>query len=242
MPALHALGPNTHELMTLNRCRLYLQALFLSEICTGVGLSISGDLWMGNHLDISCKQSSWPWQQRPSSQDWTIWQTFIKKAFLFRGLHLQVPLGNWLYCDDGWEWYFSPSQECLFKLEQGQWLPFSLIFKRDRLPAFSTLGTPSPPPPDLHRATIYFRKTQLVCTGFAPITNNLSSQVATFSQYLQIAEPGESWYFSHLDLSDDGQTLANAIKEGDAIAFSDGSFRDQYGTAAWVLEGLGSNG
>jgi hypothetical protein len=31
--------------------------------------------------------------------------------------------------------------------------------------------------------------------------------------------------------------LAEAIKQGTAIAVSDGSFQDQYGTAAWVMEG-----
>jgi hypothetical protein len=36
--------------------------------------------------------------------------------------------------------------------------------------------------------------------------------------------------------------LAKAIQEGEAIAISDGSFQDQYGTAAWALEGSGSKG
>jgi hypothetical protein len=68
MTALHALGPSIYEFMTLNRCRLYLQVLFLSEICTGDGLYTSGDAWAGNRLDIPRKQSSWPRQQNPSSQ------------------------------------------------------------------------------------------------------------------------------------------------------------------------------
>lgn len=133
MPALYALGPNTHELMTLNRCRLYLQVLFRSEICTGDGLSISRDAWTGNRFEIPRKQVSWPRQQRPSLKDWTTWQAFQKKAFLSRDLWLWVPLGKWLHCKDGWEWYFSPTQECLFKLEQSQWLSFSHIYKCDRL-------------------------------------------------------------------------------------------------------------
>jgi hypothetical protein len=36
--------------------------------------------------------------------------------------------------------------------------------------------------------------------------------------------------------------LATAIQEGDAIAISDGSFQDQYGTAAWFMEGACSLG
>jgi hypothetical protein len=89
MEALSALGPNTSELMSLNRCRLYLQVLFLSEISTGDGTAISGDAWAGKHFSIPHKHVSWPRQQRPSSKDWMIWQTFLKKTFLYRGLRLR---------------------------------------------------------------------------------------------------------------------------------------------------------
>jgi hypothetical protein len=168
MKAFYALSPTSSELMALNRCRLYLQVLFLSEICTGDGLAISGDAWVGKCFEVPHKQESWPRQQRPSHKDWTIWQLFIKKAFIVRGLRLRVPLSNWLTCEDGWEWFFSPSQECLFKLEQGKWISYSQVHKRDRLPTFSNPGTPANPPSDLNRATIYFRKTKLYAQDFPP--------------------------------------------------------------------------
>jgi hypothetical protein len=45
------------------------------------------------------------------------------------------------------------------------------------------------------------------------------------------------WCFDYLTLSDDGTTIAKAITQGEAIAISDGSFQDQFGTASWVIEG-----
>jgi hypothetical protein len=36
---------------------------------------------------------------------------------------------------------------------------------------------------------------------------------------------------------DQGATLAQAIIDGDAIAVSDGSFKDEYSTAEWTLRG-----
>jgi hypothetical protein len=36
---------------------------------------------------------------------------------------------------------------------------------------------------------------------------------------------------------DNGQTIAEAIRNGSAIAVSDGSYKDKFGTAAWALEG-----
>ncbi len=43
-------------------------------------------------------------------------------------------------------------------------------------------------------------------------------------------------------MKDDGHILAEALYQGTAIAVSDGSFHEQYGTAAWVLEGENSMG
>ncbi len=40
-----------------------------------------------------------------------------------------------------------------------------------------------------------------------------------------------------VEASDDGSMIAQAILHGDAIAVSDGSFKDHYGTAVWVIEG-----
>jgi hypothetical protein len=70
----------------------------------------------------------------------------------------------------------------------------------------------------------------------------MSTQADSFLHYLRLAEPGENWCFEHLDLRDDGATFSKAIQDGDAIGISDGSFQDQYGTAAWALEELGSSG
>jgi hypothetical protein len=38
-------------------------------------------------------------------------------------------------------------------------------------------------------------------------------------------------------MQDDGSIIASTILCGEAIAVSDDSFKDQYGTAAWVIEG-----
>ncbi len=40
----------------------------------------------------------------------------------------------------------------------------------------------------------------------------------------------------------DGDILAQAISQGEAITISDGSFQDTYGTAAWVIKGCDSTG
>jgi hypothetical protein len=43
-------------------------------------------------------------------------------------------------------------------------------------------------------------------------------------------------------MTDDSICIATALKIREAIAASDGSFKDEYGSAAWVIEGGDSQG
>jgi hypothetical protein len=176
MSAFYALRPSLEELQTLNDCRLYLRVYFLSEICTGDGLNILQEAWYGKPLENANKNTSWPRQKRPGRKSWCIWQQFLKKAFLYRGLRLRIPLGNWFPIENGWEWYFSPSQNCLFQYYQGLWRSFSNIHRRKHLPSFSMAGKHELPPADLEKATIYKNKNRKVCTGHSKILDNTKHQ------------------------------------------------------------------
>jgi hypothetical protein len=54
---------------------------------------------------------------------------------------------------------------------------------------------------------------------------------------LSLSPIEERWVFDHIELEEGGTILAEAIRQGEAIAVCDGSFQNQFGTAAWVLEG-----
>jgi hypothetical protein len=45
-----------------------------------------------------------------------------------------------------------------------------------------------------------------------------------------------SRYFSDIIIGDDGMTVVNAIRSSKVIAVSDGSFKEGFGVAAWVIE------
>jgi hypothetical protein len=242
MQLFYHLNPSIEDLSTLNRCRMYLQVNYVSEICTGDGNAISEHAWNGLRFEISHRTDSWPRYQRPYPREWSLWQLFLKKTLVHRGLRLKRPLGKWLRFTPEWEWYYSPSQECLFQQTEGKWLSFSQVLKRDRLPTFTNHGVQAIPPTDACRATIYHNRQRIICTGYSPILSQPPNRADTFSQYIKGAVEGEKWCFAHLDMTDDGTILAKAISQGDAITISDGSFQDTYGTAAWVLEGSDSAG
>ncbi len=80
-------------------------------------------------------------------------------------------------------------------------------------------------------------KNCIVCSGHSPILKDIPSSTESFFQHLAFSLPGERWCFDYVDISNDGSVIAQAIQQGEAIAVSDGSFQDQFGTASWVIEG-----
>lgn len=77
----------------------------------------------------------------------------------------------------------------------------------------------------------------MVCPGYASTCSSNRSSETTLKQHLPRADAGEKWRFTHIDMVDEGKMIANTIAIGEAIAISNGSFKDLYSTAAWVLEG-----
>jgi hypothetical protein len=54
--------------------------------------------------------------------------------------------------------------------------------------------------------------------------------------YLKTLPKDAQWSLSDFILTDDGLTIAQAIRDGTAIGISDGSFKDGFGMTPWVLE------
>ena len=65
----------------------------------------------------------------------------------------------------------------------------------------------------------------------APICSTLESAIRALP-------PSKRWCLQEVTFSDDqGREIAHAIQQGTAIAVSDGSFKDSFGTAGWTLRG-----
>jgi hypothetical protein len=64
--------------------------------------------------------------------------------------------------------------------------------------------------------------------------SSASIQYYTFDQYLE-AQQRYAWLFHHTLCSIKFQDLVDAIKEGWAIAISDGSHKNKWGTSSWRI-------
>jgi hypothetical protein len=88
MQVFHRQNPTLEVLGILNRCRLYLQVSYVSEICSGDGLAISEHAWSGQLFEGPFWAASWPSQHKPPAGEWKIWQSFLRLTLLHRGLRL----------------------------------------------------------------------------------------------------------------------------------------------------------
>jgi hypothetical protein len=230
------------DILLLNRCRLFLRAYHLSDIVDGSGVYITDDAWLGRPSNNLHRTKSWPSQGCPSNGAWILWRKMIKKCFLGRGMKLRNPLGLWLPVDSDWPWYYSTSDECLYHFDETGWRSFSKLISRGKNPIFSSIGKSTSKPSNICKATVFQKRDRRVCSGYGEILCNPQPIVNSLQDHLLSMAPNERWCVDTLELSDDGYIIADSIRNSVAIAVSDGSFKDTYGTAAWVLEGENSIG
>jgi hypothetical protein len=237
MPLFQEKVESIEDLSALNRCCLFLHAYHISDLTDGSGKVITNDAWTGICFQHKHRAESWPQQANPTRNDWNIWKKYVKLCFLHRGMRLRSPLGKWhdsKYC---WVWFFSPTEEGLYYVKDTLKLQHGRIpVRTTRLQFFST-GEPCDTIPQLYPATVYKKGNNLVLSGYGEIDVPHNTVPQNLAKFLE-ASPGNTWCTQRIDIPQDaGHSLVYAIKNNAAIAVSDGSFRQGFGTAAFVLEG-----
>ncbi len=241
------------ELNKLNICRNFLHSVTLSDISTVNGQSISLAAWQGKRDESCGNEYSWPRVQVTLPKDyWDLWRTALRLSFLPRGSSrlLRERMGRWHRFPIRWKWFYSPSEDRLYKQEGLSYRAYPVYRVRtsarhgiakyrrsdevtrsrpiDLLPA-SVDETPS--------WVLKVATTELLETPSpeASYTSNLYSILALRSD-------GFRWAITEFDIEDNGAAIAQALIQGTAIAVSDGSFKNQQGTSAFVIEGNSAAG
>jgi hypothetical protein len=79
---------------------------------------------------------------------------------------------------------------------------------------------------------------RLLSSSFAQTVAQAIPVAETIDEAIQQLDSSQRWSVQDVDMSpDQGAELAQAIIDGDAIAVSNGSFKEDYGTAGWTLRG-----
>ena len=84
------------EIECINRCHLYLQVFFLSDIVSGNGQLLLFKAQNGKKLLDRYSQWKWPRQPRPPKSHWKLWDLALKEVWIRSETRLlRRPLGNW---------------------------------------------------------------------------------------------------------------------------------------------------
>ena len=98
-------------------------------------------------------------------------------------------------------------------------------------------------PRDAQRATVEMARSQVVLTGWAPTRSHDNLADPSLQEYIQKhVHKDARWAVERFAITDDGATIADAIRQGKGIGVSDGSFKDKFGTACWILQGETADG
>lgn len=97
MDKVNYLNISTMDKVRLNLCRIYLQALTISDITDAGGVRLLDSALKGNRDTTRTSTLCWPNQGRPCEQDWRLWRYHITRIFAHpRHRVLQQPLGTWI--------------------------------------------------------------------------------------------------------------------------------------------------
>jgi hypothetical protein len=236
------------ELDSINQCRLYLKAYYISDLATASGKRLSKHTWQGQpRFEGRTSTCSWPTQARPSNSAWIIWRNTLKRTILSRGLLLKTAIGPWLRNDlDIWKWYYAPAVDCLLEVKPNETL---LYYRNTKSVANNTFGPVGKKieefPRHLQKASVEPLKRglfQLIDTGELS-TPQQSLKPPSFHSFLENPHKYNQWCFDFLHIPSHYESIIQDLKDGAVWLVSDGSYHLtlHYGTAAWILEGSTTN-
>ena len=234
-------GYRDKDLSNLNLCRLHCHATCLSDITTGDGRRIHPLSWAGHPSDSAGQEYEWPPQGRPTQAIWNLWQSALRQCFLTLETpqqYLRLPLGNWTGpLPARWHWFYSQSIDRVyhFSPEDNHYETYSVLPNRRSLrsPKYFPTTTTIVLPADAQRTTITQHPNFIWSHGSQPSSHTEPTTPLTLEELIHT---NDQWAISHLNYSENGQYLAQALIRGSAIAVCDGSYKQNFGTAAFVLQ------
>lgn len=210
------------QIRRLNYCRLYLQAVTMSDIT-----DISG-----NKLDVSIRQgmpseksSTTQWlrvnQDRPSDAIWKLW----KKANLIwstvEGKLLQ-PLGKWLIpsaAQRNRHFAYTYGDQLAIRSGDGYHIyttipPLQCYFSTDTILSFNQLPADAHPR-ESHYCAYYTRTWRLLAPSSAPYTTpGPANTYPTFATYITKFEVWEYELLRHVNITTDPTTFCDSLTQG----------------------------
>lgn len=227
MQAFANMGFSPKERCRLNHCRLYLQTIFLSDLCTGNGTALT--LTAVSHRQPSPNHATllWPSQPLPENHSWALWTRalngFIRADSPAR--QLTTALGRWFEVPSGWQCFHDPITNTLLQYDSGTLYSYRsyVTGHATRQQRFHRHLPVASLPPSALPTTAYGTATIVRHTGTVPC----AARPATTTH---------DWWGRILVGPTNLHALLAGIAAGTAICVTDGSYKEPFGTAAYTLK------
>ena len=253
MDVLLTEGYTTIQCMTLNRCRMFLHVLNLSEIANVEGTKLLPGSLTGDKRPCLNKRN-WPAQQTPPRTEWRLWELAVTKAFASADLLLTDPMGHWNTADtldlDGWDWWLSQDRAQLFhQTVKGLWQVHDAQSSSRRVVHFSITSQPAIVRPSsstmvtvttsIDRITVKEVERQHTSHHHLGSPKGLKRRVMDAI----VQHPDGGWVAETLKSSASLDVLEQDLASGKAVAVSDGSYHPDLsiGSHAWTIEAWDSS-
>jgi hypothetical protein len=250
-------GKKGHELKKLNECRMFLEVTNLSEITSVDGKFIKDTAWKGIQDKNRCNQFQWP-RIPPalSAQHWQIWRRTITACFLnpmkVAERELLMPLGEWdKDVSSTWKWFYLRDEDMLYKREGLLWYRFTATQQGRR----HTQRRNQDKHFEIVLATEREVYTEVMLLADAVEDNGAATMFATYEgsmtrPVVRKQDPtnltlesirhemkkNDKWAIAEWDCTQGiAATIAEDIRSGKATAISDGSFKNENGTSAFLV-------
>ena len=227
------------ELRQLNRCRLMLKAMFLSDITTANGRRLESFVFQSRIGRESRFQFP---RECPSLKDWKLWDEFWTCWCLPNGT-VPAPLREWLTVShQQWQWYYEAENDRLWERENDIWVEYTRV-QTGRSTCRNMLFTPINTwtirddcgrPASVHRVE---STVQIINTG-PTLAQPQPPTTTTFWEF--VLDQGGEWIWDYIEgRHDDMSWIATALYDGSAVMVTDGSYNRNLAPtvsgAGWVL-------
>ena len=237
-----------HDLKMLNECRMFLQAVTLADITTVCGRSILTEVYEGHPSPQGSNTFQWP---RPppslSSDHWKLWKAALETCFTAPGTRtLRTPLGDWLIDPtDSWRWFYFRDDEGQHRLLRREPQFFIEYVSRSRGRGRSGRYTQHTFTAELPRQALLASvkvcdrsQVELLSTlprHRLPPTENPSPLPTSVQSAFDKLPEGDQWALQDIGGLEAAAQVARSLRQGTAIAVSDGSYDKGFGTSSFVV-------
>jgi hypothetical protein len=222
-------GCSAKQLRRLNLCRMYLRVIWVSDLVTGDGFSLDKALLALRTPFPNHSAYLWPKAGMPSNACWTEWSSTLRKFLIVdnrrQDFRLTHPLTSWTTIPTAWTHFYDLGQDCLFTRLSDDLFVKAVHFDlgpRTRHARYRRTEGDFQLPASARPTTASTRGIDWYHTGHQPYQRDT-------------VPPPRNWWGRVLYIPEDLTPILQGIRNGTACVVTDGSYKDDIGTAAYKL-------